>query len=68
MLGEFSGDVWKLSQVQPLRVQLGRGLQNVLQDKLVCVCVGGGGGCMHVCACVCMCEHSYIHINLLHFV
>ena len=52
MLGEFSGDVWKLSQVQPLGVQLGRGLQNVLQDKLVCVCVGGGGG---GCACMCVC-------------
>ena len=72
MLGEFSDDVWKLSQVQPLGVQLGRGLQNVFQDKLVCVCVGGGGGggggWVGVHACVCVCEHSYTHINLLHLV
>ena len=55
MLGEFSGDVWKLSQVQPLGVQLGRGLQNVLQDKLVCVRVGGVGVGVHACVCVCAC-------------
>lgn len=57
-MGKFSGDLWQLPEVQPLGVELGGCLQNVLQDKLhgevcVSVCVtlfvcgggGGGGGC-----------------------